>query len=46
MAAGGQQGGVLATWQTSSRVTAFLIESLPDDVRPVAMGEARARSQG
>jgi uncharacterized damage-inducible protein DinB len=28
----GQQGGVLATWQTSSRVTAFLIESLPDEV--------------
>lgn len=27
-----QGGGVLATWQTSSRVTAFLIESLPDEV--------------
>jgi len=24
--------GVLATWRTSSRVTAFLIESLPDEV--------------
>ena len=27
-----QQGGVLSAWQTSSRVTAFLIESLPDEV--------------
>ncbi len=26
------QGRVLATWQTSSRVTAFLIENLPDEV--------------
>lgn len=27
-----RQRGVLATWQTSSRVTAFLIENLPDEV--------------
>ena len=26
------QGGLLATWQTSSRVTAFLIENLPNEV--------------
>ena len=32
MVAAGQDGGVRATWQTSSRVTAFLIESLPDEV--------------
>jgi hypothetical protein len=32
MAAVDQQHGVLATWRTSCRVTAFLIESLPDEV--------------
>jgi uncharacterized damage-inducible protein DinB len=32
MATLGQQDGVLAAWETSSRVTAFLIESLPDEV--------------
>jgi hypothetical protein len=32
MAAAGQDGGVLATWRTSSRLTAFLIENVPDDV--------------
>jgi uncharacterized damage-inducible protein DinB len=32
MAAAGQDPGVLTTWQTSSRVTAFLIENVPDEV--------------
>ena len=32
MATVNHQGGVLAAWETSSRVTAFLIESLPDEV--------------
>jgi hypothetical protein len=32
MAAVERQSGVLAAWQTSSRVTTFLIESLPDEV--------------
>jgi uncharacterized damage-inducible protein DinB len=32
MAATSQDSAVLATWQTTSRVTAFLIENLPDEV--------------
>ena len=32
MATGVRHRGILATWQTSSRLTSFLIENLPDEV--------------
>lgn len=39
-----RQGGVLAAWRTSSRVTAFLIESLPDEVWHAAIPGAPRRT--
>jgi len=44
MVAVGQYDGVRATWQTSSRVTAFLIESLPDEVWRAAIPGAPRRT--
>lgn len=38
------QDAVLATWRTSSRVTAFLIENLPDDVWQSAIPGAPRRT--
>jgi uncharacterized damage-inducible protein DinB len=44
MAAVVQDDGVRATWRTSSRVTAFLIESLPDEVWRAAIPGAPRRT--
>jgi len=39
-----QRGGLLATWRTSSRVTAFLIEHVPDEVWRAKIPGAPRRS--
>jgi uncharacterized damage-inducible protein DinB len=44
MAATGRAGGVLATWHTSSRVTVFLIENIPDEVWRAAIPGAPRRT--